>query len=242
MANRSSDTGWHVQTRLDSASCLPDRKAPASDAIVAANSACETGRARLFLRALRSGKPQAAPAGQGRSLLPREQRQIRVRSRVPARGQDTTAELRLQNPGRNDEALDFAGAFVDFGDAGVAVVAFDGIFAAVAVAAVDLDGFVRDARGHFAGEKFGDGGVHAEASAGILLPRCFSNEQARSVNFRGHVREHELNSLKLRNGMAKSHALLGILQRRFERALRDARGLSGVADAVRNRDYAIGED
>src|SRR6266853_4770363 len=43
--------------------------------------------------------------------------------------------LRLQNPGGNDEALDFAGAFVDFGDAGVAIIALDGIFAAVAVAA-----------------------------------------------------------------------------------------------------------
>lgn len=35
-----------------------------------------------------------------------------------------------------------AGAFVDFGDTGVAVVALDGVFAAVAVAAVDLNGFV----------------------------------------------------------------------------------------------------
>src|SRR5579859_3340423 len=64
--------------------------------------------------------------------------------------------LRLQNPGGDDEALDFGGAFVDFGDSGVAVVALDGIFAAVAVAAVDLDGFVGDARGHFADEEFGD--------------------------------------------------------------------------------------
>ena len=55
------------------------------------------------------------------------------------------------------------GAFVDFGDAGVAVVAFDGVFAGVAVAAADLDGFVGDAGSHFAEEKFGDGGVHAEA-------------------------------------------------------------------------------
>jgi hypothetical protein len=38
-----------------------------------------------------------------------------------------------------------AGAFVDFGDAGAAVVALDGVFAGVAVAAVDLDGFVGDA-------------------------------------------------------------------------------------------------
>src|SRR6266849_5764772 len=79
--------------------------------------------------------------------------------------------LRLQNPGRDNQALDFAGAFVDFGDAGVAVVALDGILAAVAIAAVNLDGFVRDARGHFAGKEFGDGSVHGETGAGVLLPR-----------------------------------------------------------------------
>src|SRR5271168_718286 len=76
-----------------------------------------------------------------------------------ARPTTTSSLLTLQNPGRDYQALDFAGAFVDFGDARVAVVTLDGIFAAVAVAAVDLDGFVGDARGHFAGEKFGDGGV-----------------------------------------------------------------------------------
>jgi hypothetical protein len=55
----------------------------------------------------------------------------------------------LQDPG-DDEALDFARAFVDFGDAGVVVVALGEVFAGVAVAGVDLDGFVGDAGGHFA--------------------------------------------------------------------------------------------
>jgi hypothetical protein len=71
--------------------------------------------------------------------------------------------LRFQEPGGDDETLDFGGAFVDFGDAGVAVVAFDGVFAGVAVAAVDLDGFVRGAGGHLTGEMFGDGGCHPES-------------------------------------------------------------------------------
>src|SRR5437660_8120926 len=105
--------------------------------------------------------------------------------------------LRTQNPGGDNESLDFAGAFVNFGDAGVAVVALDRILAAVAIATMDLDGFVRYARGHFAGEEFCDGGIHAETSAGILLPGRLSNEQTRRVNFRGHVREHELDGLEL---------------------------------------------
>src|SRR6267378_2415192 len=139
--------------------------------------------------------------------------------------------LRLQNPGRDDQALDFAGAFVNFRDAGVAIVTFDGILAAVTVAAVDLNGYVRYACGHFAGKEFCDGGVHAETSAGILLPRGLSNEEARSINFRGHVREHELDGLELRNRVAEGHALMGILQGRFECASGDAGGLRGDADA-----------
>src|SRR5256885_3632294 len=87
----------------------------------------------------------------------------------------------FEEPGGNDEALDFASAFVDFGDAGVAVVAFDGIFATVAVATVNLNGFVRDAGGHFAGEELCGGGVHAEARAGVLFPRGLADEQAGRV-------------------------------------------------------------
>src|SRR2546430_9354112 len=49
----------------------------------------------------------------------------------------------FEEPGGDDEALDFARAFVDFGDAGVAVVTFDRILAAVAGATVNLNGFVR---------------------------------------------------------------------------------------------------
>src|SRR5580700_4545281 len=150
---------------------------------------------------------------------------------MTARGA-TAVGLRAQNPRGNDQALDFAGAFVDFGDAGVAVVALDGIFAAVAVAAVDLDGFVGDAGGHFAGEEFGDGGVHAEAGAGVLLPGGFADKQARCVDFRGHIGEHELDGLKLGDRMAESQALLGIFLRGFKSALRDAGGLRGDADAA----------
>jgi hypothetical protein len=64
-----------------------------------------------------------------------------------------------------------AGAFVDFGDAGVAVMSLDGVLAGVAVAAVDLDGFVGDAGGHFAGEEFGDGGVHGEAGFALEMTK-----------------------------------------------------------------------
>src|SRR5271155_3916015 len=140
--------------------------------------------------------------------------------------------LGFEEPGGDDEALDFGGAFVDFGDARVAVVALDGIFAAVAVAAVDLDGFVGDAGGHFAGEKFGDGRVHAEARAGVLLPGGFAIEQAGGVEFGGHVREHELDSLKLADRAAEGYAFLRVFQRGFERPLGDSGGLRGNPNAA----------
>src|ERR1700735_3266316 len=53
------------------------------------------------------------------------------------------------------QALHFAGAFVNCQDAGVAVVALDVGFTRVAAAAVDLDGVVGYAIGHFAGVEFG---------------------------------------------------------------------------------------
>src|SRR5579863_3583355 len=89
---------------------------------------------------------------------------------------------RTKGPGGDDQTLDFAGAFVDFGDAGVAVGAFDGIFAAVTVSAVDLNGLVRHAGGHFAGEEFGHRCLRAKARSRVLLPRGFANEQPRRVD------------------------------------------------------------
>src|SRR5215469_4043783 len=121
-------------------------------------------------------------------------------------------ELRTQRPGRDDQALDFAGTFVNLRDAGVAVGAFNRVFAAVAVAAMDLHGFVRDTGGHFAGEKFCHGGVHAEPRAGVLLPGGLADQQASSVNLRGHVGQHELNCLKLSDGMTEGEAFFRIFQ------------------------------
>src|SRR5580700_1846735 len=55
---------------------------------------------------------------------------------------------------RDDQALNFAGAFVDREDTGVAVHALDVAFARIAHAAVNLDGLVGDAIGRLGGEKF----------------------------------------------------------------------------------------
>ena len=81
------------------------------------------------------------------------------------------------------------------------------------------------------GEKLRDGRFHGKSCAGVLFPRRFAHQKTRGVNFRGHVREHELNGLKIGDGMAEGLALLRVGKRRFKGSLRDAGGLRGNADA-----------
>jgi len=84
--------------------------------------------------------------------------------RIPGRGLS-------QRGARNDHALDFAGAFADGHQARVPVHALDGVFAAVAVPAVDLDGIVADTLRHFRGESFA-------MAASLVYGRFWSLSQA----------------------------------------------------------------
>src|SRR5579864_3110127 len=59
-----------------------------------------------------------------------------------------------QQVSSDDEALNFAGAFVNRENAGVAIHALDVAFARIAHAAMNLHGLVGDAIGHLGGEKF----------------------------------------------------------------------------------------
>src|SRR5579875_363415 len=159
-------------------------------------------------------------------------RRIHECTRAPNRCKSPAAKsIRLQHPGSNHEPLDFTGAFVNFCDARVAIVAFDRIFTAVTVAAVNLNSLVRHTRGYFGGKKFCNGSFHGKSGAGVFLPRGFTHEQTRSVNLRGHVGEHELNGLKVGDGTAKGLALPSVSQRGIKCTLCDADGLRGDADA-----------
>src|SRR5687768_4779666 len=68
----------------------------------------------------------------------------------------------------DDKPLDLAGALVDLGDARVAVVALDAELGGVAVAAVDLEGFVRDARTHLGGQELGHRALGGVLDAFVL--------------------------------------------------------------------------
>jgi hypothetical protein len=65
--------------------------------------------------------------------------------------------LTLQNPRSDHQPLDLVRPFINLRDARVPVLRpLDGILAAVAVAAVDLNGSVRDSRRHLARKKLRD--------------------------------------------------------------------------------------
>ena len=68
-------------------------------------------------------------------------------------------------------------------------------------------------------------------AAAVLLPRRLAYQQARRVDLRRHIRQHELDRLKLRDGMPKCHPFLRPLQRRLKCALRNARGLRRNPDS-----------
>ena len=63
-------------------------------------------------------------------------------------------------------------------------------------------------------------------------PRGVIDEQASSFDFRGHVGELELDGLEFADGFAELLALLGVLHRGIQRALRHAQRQRGDGDAA----------
>src|SRR5882724_5499021 len=152
------------------------------------------------------------------------------RAQAPT-GQTRVAALPEQIP-RDDHALDFAGAFVNRDDAGVAVHAFDIGFARIAEAAVNLHGFVRDAVGHFACVEFCLRRYATHGLSRIFQPCSIVCQTARGFDFGLHVGEHPLNRLEFGDGFAEGFALFRVLDRIVERALCESYGLRGNADAA----------
>jgi hypothetical protein len=68
--------------------------------------------------------------------------------------------------------------------------------------------------------------------AGVLHRRGAMAEQARGVDLRGHVGEHELDGLEVGDRLAERLALLRVIARRFVRAAGDADGQRADGDAA----------
>src|SRR5208337_2862044 len=156
----------------------------------------------------------------------------------------------------DDGALDFAGTFVDGDDAGVAVHALDFGFAGVALAAVDLHGFVDDAIDHFAGVEFGAGGGGRRGSKGsrgsggkaVLLEGGVVEEGAGGFDFGVHVGEHELDGLEfgdgfVEGGLGEAYGLRGDADTSaIKSGESDLEALAFFAEAIDGGDFAIVED
>ena len=133
---------------------------------------------------------------------------------------------------RDHDALDLGRAFVQRGDARVAVQALDLVFAAEAVAAEDLHrlvgaevrGLAREQLGHRA---LGAGGLTLGAQR-----RGLPHHQARRLDPAAHVGDLELDRLEVGDGLAERDALVGVADREIQRALRDAERLRRDADAA----------
>src|SRR4051795_1078182 len=78
---------------------------------------------------------------------------------------------------RDHHLLDLVGALADGEDLGVAIEAADGVLLDVAVAAVDLHGFLGRLDRQAAGLELGLGGAEVEVAAGVLLQRGLVGEQ-----------------------------------------------------------------
>ncbi len=87
---------------------------------------------------------------------------------------------------------------------------------------MDLHRFVGHAHRALGGEQLGHRRLFVHAVALIFQPRRPQRQQPRGVDFGRHVGQFVLNRLKFRNKSAELFALLGIFERRFIRALRDA--------------------
>jgi len=105
-------------------------------------------------------------------------------------------------------------------------------FARVAYAAVDLHGFTDYAIHHFTGVQFCFRGRRTHfRRMRVFQPGGVVHQSARGFDFRFHVGEHPLDSLKLSDILAEGAALLGIFHGFFERTLRQPHGQRADANA-----------
>src|SRR5579875_1926087 len=167
----------------------------------------------------------------------------------------------LEDFAGDDHALDLAGPLAYRAELDVAVELFCRIVLDESVATVELDSFITDAHGNFAGVEFGHAGLARNALASILEDGGALGKQPGCIELGGHIGQLPLDSLKFRDGLAELAALLYILERGIEGAPADAEreccngdaasiedphgvdeSLSEVAEEVFAGDFAVFED
>jgi len=126
---------------------------------------------------------------------------------------------------------DFAGAAVDTLDAGVHVVAGDGVFLHVAVATEQLQTFVGNHALQLGGGELGDGGVGSGEFVAIVLVNTLLTVGAIDDDLGVQVRQNEAGVLQAGDRLAKRHALLGVFDGALDHAFASSDGAQGQDQA-----------
>src|SRR5690242_3677965 len=140
------------------------------------------------------------------------------------------ARSRPERP-RDHQLLHLVGALADGEDLRVAVEAAHRVLLDVAVAAVDLHGFLRAAHREPPRLELRLRGGEAERAPLVLQPGGLVGEQARRLDLGGHVGELGLDGLEPADRLPERAPLLGVGERLVERALGEADAHRRDADA-----------
>src|SRR3989475_5924882 len=140
--------------------------------------------------------------------------------------------LPLQKFFRDDDSLNLARAFADLGQLRIPQHPFDRVVRDVSVAAVDLDRLVRDEGRHLARVQLPHCSLFLERLPAVLEPSGAMDERPGRIDPGGHVREHELDRLVLRNRLRELNPFLRVLDGFLERALGNSHGHGTDADSA----------
>ena len=139
-------------------------------------------------------------------------------------------------------ALNFAGAFADLAELGVAKVPLDRELARVAVSAVDLQRAVARARRRFAGVELRHAGLARVLLALIAQHRGAKREQPGRVHLDLRVREHPLDGLEFGDGLSELLTILGVGDGHVDRAVAETERQRRDRDATAIEDlHRVGE-
>src|ERR1700730_4606738 len=116
----------------------------------------------------------------------------------------------FEEPLGNDLFHHLGGARGDRPEPHVAEEALHGEFPHVAVAAVELDGLVRDPVGHLGAEELGHGDLGDAVPPGIVEPCRVVHQMPRRLDLRGHFRHPVPQGLLVAQRAAEGVALLDV--------------------------------
>src|SRR6266481_1293711 len=134
---------------------------------------------------------------------------------------------------RDDDTLDFAGAFIDLRDLCIPEKFLDGKISHVSIPAKELNRLRRDPHRRFGREQLRHAGVERDVFARILARRGPMRQRPRRLDTRRHVGELELHRLEVGDPFLELLALCTVLDRMLERLARDADALRPDAEPPR---------